>query len=365
MGMIGHKPIILAIDTSCDETSAGVTQGDRVLSNVVSSQINLHKIWGGVVPDIARRAHQERINSVIDKAFLLASRSIKMDINFRNVDAIAVTYGPGLAIALEVGIEKAKEIAIEYEKPLIAVNHLEGHLLSCLAKDKFGNKGFTLVKKDFPALGLIISGKHTEIILVNDIGDYEIVGETLDDAIGEAYDKVGRMLDLGYPAGPIVTEFAKRGDHLRFSLPIPMRNRKDSLDFSFSGLKTAVYYMIKKDLGELTKQDVYDMCASFENSAILHLQDKLELAIKKYKPNLILIGGGVASSSKVRASVRKTARNFGLKACFPSSNKLYMDNGAMIGLVAFQKYLKKDFVIKLTQLEREPRARLGSKPQVY
>jgi len=359
MGMKNYKPIILGLDTSCDETSAGVTHGDAVLSNVISSQIDLHKIWGGVVPDIARRAHQERIDEVIEKSLILASRNFKKKINLENVDAVAVTYGPGLAIALEVGIEKAKEISKKYNKPLIAVNHLEGHLLSAMAKDSLGEKGLTLSKRDFPALGLIISGKHTEIVLVRNIGDYEVVGETLDDAIGEAYDKVGRMLELGYPAGPIVTKFAKLGDSSRFSLPIPMRNKKDSLDFSFSGLKTAVYYMVKKDLGVMSKQDVYDMCASFENSAILHLQDKLELAINKYNPKLILVGGGVASSPKVRASIRKTTHNFGLKAYFPNSNKLYMDNGAMIGLVASNKYVNKDFVANLIDLEREPRASLN------
>ena len=361
MGLKTSNPIILGIDTSCDETSAGVTHGDRVLSNVISSQVNLHKIWGGVVPDIARRAHQERIDAVIEKSLMLASRNHKKSITLDNIDAVAVTYGPGLAIALEVGIEKAKEIALKNNKPLIAVNHLEGHLLSALAKDSLGQKGLILSERDFPALGLIISGKHTEIVLVNNIGDYLVVGETLDDAIGEAFDKVGRMLDLGYPAGPIVTVFAKRGDPTRFTLPIPMRNKKDSLDFSFSGLKTAVYYMLKKELTVLTKKDVYDMCASFENSAISHLQDKLELAIIKYNPTLILVGGGVASSAKVRASIRKTAGNFKLKAHFPGSNKLYMDNGAMIGLVASKKHPNNEFVDKLEKLEREPRLKLGIK----
>lgn len=359
MGVISDKPIILAIDTSCDETSAGITHGDDVLSNVISSQVSLHKIWGGVVPDIARRAHQERIDSVIEKSLLLASRSYKKRLTLENINAVAVTYGPGLAIALEVGIEKAKEISLKYEKPLIAVNHLEGHLLSATAKNSLGQKGLTLVKNDFPALGLIISGKHTEIILVNDLGEYEVVGQTLDDAIGEAFDKIGRMLDLGYPAGPVVTEFAKKGDPTRFVLPIPMRNKKDSLDFSFSGLKTAVYYLLKKELKDFSKQDTYDVCASFENSATVHLQDKLELAIIKYQPKLILVGGGVASSAKIRASIRKTAANFKLKAYFPSSSKLYMDNGAMIGLVACRRYHSKQFVESHEALEREPRANLG------
>lgn len=359
MGLI-NTPIILGIDTSCDETSAGVTLGRNVLSNVVSSQINLHKIWGGVVPDIARRAHQEKIDSVIEKSLQLASKNLKRSINFKDIDAVAVTYGPGLAIALEVGIEKAKVISRDFSKPLIAVNHLEGHLLSPLANNSLGKKGLRLNKNDFPAMGLIISGKHTEIVIVYGVGKYKIVGETLDDAIGEAFDKVGRMLDLGYPAGPVVTEFAKKGDPEKFPLPIPMRNKKDSMDFSFSGLKTAVYYKLKKELTSLSQQDVFDMCASFEKSAILHLQDKLELAIQKYNPKLILIGGGVGSSAKVRQAIRKTTSNFDLRAHFPYSKKLYMDNGAMIALVASTMYPNKKFVTNPEMLDRLPRANLAN-----
>lgn len=354
-----NTPLILAIDTSCDETSAAITHGDRILSNVISSQVNLHKIWGGVVPDIARRAHQERIDSVIEKALILATQVYKKRITLINIDAVAVTFGPGLAIALEVGITKAKEICQKYNKPLIAINHLEGHLLSATAKNSLGEKGITLKNKDFPAIGLIISGKHTEIVVVNEVGDYEVVGETLDDAIGEAYDKVGRMLDLGYPAGPIVTEFAKKGDPSKYKLPVPMRNNKESLNFSFSGLKTAVYYMLKKDLGKLSEQDVYDVAASFEKSAIAHLTDKLNAAIIKYKPKTVLVGGGVASSPAVRRAIRKLCSNFGLQAHFPYSNKLYMDNGGMIGIVASYAYDRNEILKNHETLDRNPRANLG------
>lgn len=348
-------PLILAIDTSCDETSAAITYGDRVSSNVVSSQINLHKIWGGVVPDIARRAHQEKINYVIAKALMLASRSRRREITWQEIDAVAVTYGPGLAIALEVGIAKAKELCKKYSKHMIAVNHLEGHLLSPLAKNIYGNKGITLNKKDFPLMGVIISGKHTELVIMYGLGQYEIIGETLDDAIGEAYDKTGRMLELGYPAGPIVTEFAKKGNLLKYPLPIPMHNKKDSLDFSFSGLKTAVYYLIKNKLKGLSKQDIYDISASFEYSAITHLQEKLTIALDKYRPNCVLVGGGVGASSAVRAGIRKTCQNFGLKAYFPYSKKLYMDNAAMIGVAAYYKYLRRDYVKDIEKLDRIPR----------
>lgn len=352
------NPLILGIDTSCDETSAGITSGDRILSNVVSSQVKLHEIWGGVVPDIARRAHQEKIDHVIKKAFVQASKIAGNLITLENIDAIAVTYGPGLAIALEVGINKAKELSEKYKKPLIAINHLEGHLLSALAKNSLGEQGMDLTEEDFPALGVIISGKHTDLVLVKKIGDYQVVGETLDDAIGEAYDKVGRMLDLGYPAGPVVTEMAKKGNPLKYPLPIPLHKREDTLNFSFSGLKTAVYYLITKEIKELSKQDVYDISASFEFSAITHLQEKLALAIKKYHPNTILVGGGVGASVTVRAGIRKTSQNFGLEAYFPHGKKLYMDNGAMIAHTGFYRYLAGDFVQNKGALDRQPRLSL-------
>lgn len=354
------NPIILGIDTSCDETSAGITHGDKIISNVVSSQVKLHKIWGGVVPDIARRAHQEKIDHVIEKAFVQASKVAGSKISMENIDAIAVTYGPGLAIALEVGINKAKEISKQYNKPLIAINHLEGHLLSPLAKDSLGKKGVNLKQKDFPVLGVIISGKHTELVVVEDIGKYKVVGETLDDAIGEAYDKVGRMLNLGYPAGPVLTEMAKKGNPNKYPLPIPMHNRADTLNFSFSGLKTAVYYLIKNELSELSRQDIYDIAVSFEFSAISHLQEKLALAIEKYQPKKILVGGGVGASSSVRAGIRKTSRNFELETHFPHGKKLYMDNGAMIAHAGFYKYMREEFVKDFGELDRTPRANLTS-----
>ncbi len=353
------EPLILGIDTSCDETSAGVTIGDRILSNVVSSQIKLHEVWGGVVPDIARRAHQEKIDHVINKSLKQASKAFGRNLAFGDFDAIAVTYGPGLAIALEVGINKAKELSQKFKKPLIAVNHLEGHLLSPLAKNSLGEKGIVLTEKDFPVLGVIISGKHTELVLVKGIGDYEVVGETLDDAIGEAYDKVGRMLDLGYPAGPVVTEMAKKGNSLKYPLPIPLHKRDDTMNFSFSGLKTAVYYLVTRELKELSKQDIYDVSASFEFSAITHLQEKLEIAIKKYTTKGILVGGGVGASVTVREGIRKTSRKFGLETHFPQGKKLYMDNGAMIAHAGFYRYLVGEFVDDINKLDREPRASLS------
>lgn len=359
------NPIILGIDTSCDETSAGITFGNKIFSNVISSQVKLHEVWGGVVPDIARRAHKEKIDFVIARALTQASQTRSLREKYRglalkieDIDAVAVTYGPGLAIALEVGINKAIDIAKQYNKPLIAINHLEGHLLSPLAKNSLGTKGLDLKKEDFPILGVIISGKHTDLVLVESIGKYRVVGETLDDAIGEAYDKVGRMLDLGYPAGPVLTEMAKKGDPKKYPLPIPLHNRADTLNFSFSGLKTAVYYLIKNELGELSKQDVCNVAASFEFSAISHLKEKIAIAIERHQPQKVLVGGGVGSSKAVRVGIRKISRDFGLEAHFPYGKKLYMDNGAMIAHAGFYRYLKGEFVESVNTIDREPRLSL-------
>jgi len=353
------KPVyILSIDTSCDETSAAITKDLIILSNVISTQIELHKVWGGVVPDIAKRAHQERIDLVIEKAFNNATRQAGRKLSWEDIDAVAVTFGPGLAIALEVGINKAKELAQKYDKPLIAVNHLEGHLLSALAQNAKGEATLAINAMMYPSLGVIVSGKHTELVLIKALGDYEIIGETLDDAIGEAYDKVGRMLDLGYPAGPTVSEFAKRGDKSKYAFPIPMTKNKQ-LNYSYSGLKTAVYYLIKKFPRKLTKNDVYDISASFEHSAATHLVEKIELAIMKYSPRAVLVGGGVASSPSIRRKVREVAGKHKLKTYFPFSKKLYMDNAGMIGIVGYFKLLEKDFVLNYEMLDRSPRARVG------
>lgn len=359
--MIKNKntdPIIFGIDTSCDETSAGIVQGTSVLGNAVSSQIELHRKYGGVVPGLARRLHAERIDFVISEAFKLAAKNSGKKITWDDISALAVTYGPGLAIALEVGVAKAKELAGKYRKPLIAVNHMEGHLLSSLAANSAGRSQVILSKKDFPALGVLISGKHTDLVLMDKIGHYRIIGETLDDAIGEAYDKVARMLGLGYPGGAVVTELAKKGDPLKFKLPVPMEKHA-SLNFSYSGLKTAVYYLLKslEDKGhKLNKKDIEDIAASFEFSAITELQIKLEQALKIYPVKTILVGGGVVGSAKVRAGIRKIAAGCKLPVYFPFDKKLHQDNAAMIAVAGYYKFLRKEF--SGTNIDRDPRARL-------
>lgn len=348
------EPIILAIDTSCDDTSVAVTEGLRVLANIVSSQDELHKKWGGVVPDIARHAHADRIDSVIAEAFARAGR-YKHGISWDDVDAIAVTYGPGLAIALEVGIKTAQKLAEEHKKPLIAVNHMEGHLLSALAANAAGKAPVSISEGDFPVMGLLISGGHTDLVLVHSFGRYELIGEKLDDAVGEAYDKIARMLGFGYPGGRVLTEMAKQGDPTAFDLPRPLY-KDERLAFSFSGLKTSVFYTLKelqKEQGELTKKQIVDMAASFEFAAIRHLQDKLAQALELHPVKTILLGGGVAASPKVRAGLRKTAREYGAEVFFPFGKKLYVDNAAMIGVAASFKYQRGETVKEIP--DRVPR----------
>ena len=239
---MSKDPTILSIETSLDDTCAAVTIGQRVISNVVSSQTSYHASWGGTVPDIAKRLHQEWLPKVVDRALRQAGSP--------KLDALAVTIGPGLAPSLEQGISYCKILHTKYKIPIIAVNHMEGHLLSSFAQTKTGSRG--LSNPQYPALGFLISGGHTELVLMKAMGEYELLGETLDDAAGEAYDKVARMLLLGYPGGPILAEMAKVGSPV-IHLPEPMTTRKD-LSFSFSGLKTASRRYLEREKPELTKK---------------------------------------------------------------------------------------------------------------
>ncbi len=352
--------LILAIDTSCDDTSIAITEGFKILSSVISSQDDLHKQWGGVVPGLARRAHAERIDAVLAEALTRAGKIKKRKLTVADISAIGVTYGPGLAVALEIGIKKAKELAAEYDKPLIAVNHQEGHLLSALAANSAGRSMLKPTELKFPAIGLLISGGTTQLVLVKGIGDYEIVGEKLDDAIGEAYDKVARMLGLGYPGGKTLTEFAKRGNPSAYKFPVPM-SHDPQINFSYSGLKTSVYYTVKKMTEEksLTKQQIYDLAASFEFAAIEHLKQKLALAVAKYKPEMVLLGGGVASSPKVRSELRKMLKQYNLKLYYPLPGKMFVDNAAMVGIAAHYKFERGQFSSEA--MDRVPRAEITQK----
>ncbi len=375
-----HKDFLtLGIDTSCDETSASVVRGFTVLSNVQPSQMEFHKKYGGVVPNLARLAHAERIDNVVIEALKRAGLEMK------DIDAVAVTIGPGLAIALEIGVKKAKALSVEYNKPLILINHMEGHLLSAFAERKSELKELDFETKvndqQFPTLGFLVSGSHTELILVKNWGEYEKLGETLDDSCGEAYDKCGRILGLGYPAGPIITEFAKRQrknmkieivkDNLstsvkctnkntkaEYMLPIAMI-RSGDLNFSYSGVKTAFKQLVEKLLnktishkeeieglysdkskGGLTKEQIMDLCVVFEAAALEQLKFKLRKAIQKYQPKELWLGGGVIASSRLRSEFRVICKENNIKMRFPYSKKLTGDNAAMIAVAANVKLSK-------------------------
>ena len=380
--------VILAIETSLDETCAAVTIDDRIISNVVSSQIDLHKKWGGVVPVIAKRAHEERIDSVIKEALKQAKIQLKRHAEFSSashrfriksgmtrkvqddnelfylIDAIAVTLGPGQALALEVGIRKAKEIAQTFKKPLITVSHMEGHLLSSFAKNAAGSGSkFDKNEKVFPLLGLLISGGHTQLVLVTEMGTYELLGETLDDSIGEAFDKVGRMLGLGYPGGPIIERLAKEGDEYAFNLPIPMKGRKD-LTFSYSGLKTAVRYLVDdvKKEHKFNRQTICDIAASFQRVATASLIDRLKRAVIINKPKGLLLGGGVISNVYVRNKIRSSMKTFNLPVYIPYSKKLFTDNAGMIGVAAYFKAQRGEFVSDISSVDRKPNLNFTDNP---
>ncbi|MDP2926592.1 MAG: tRNA (adenosine(37)-N6)-threonylcarbamoyltransferase complex transferase subunit TsaD [bacterium] len=355
--------IILAIDTSCDETSVAVTRDDRVLSNVIASQVEFHKEYGGVYPMLAKRKHQEFIDPAIREA-LRRGR-----VAWKDVDAMAVTVGAGLAPALEVGVAKIKELAKKYQKPVISVSHMEAHLLSSFAKNSKGNGPFLKIKPQFPILGLLVSGGHTQLVLMKDFGEYQLLGETLDDAAGEAFDKVAKMLGLGYPGGPIISELAKTGEP-KYELPVAMVNSGD-LNFSFSGLKTACLYKLQK-LGIVAdkpafakpacrsgrasagKQFYCDFAASFEKVLIESLMVKLKKAIESYRPRQIVLGGGVINNLPLRQASRKVARKYDLRVFIPHNNKLLTDNAAMVGVCAYYQAKRNDFVKDIEKLDRQP-----------
>jgi len=342
---------ILAIDTSFDETSVAISNNDNIIANKISSEIEIHKKWGGVVPSIARRLHEEKIDFVIKEALSQAKMTLT------DVDIFAVTHGPGLAIALGVGIKKIQELAKEYGKKVIAVNHMEGHIYSAFSHNSKGNPK---IKYKFPLVALLVSGKHTEIVLMKNHGSYEILGKTLDDAIGEAYDKVGRMLELGYPGGPFLEQIAENGDENKYPLPVPMTKTRNT-DMSYSGLKTAVLYLTKKVFTEdITpkekKQIISDIAASFQKSAIDSLIIKTQIALERTSKNNeikdLILAGGVAANSALRKRFRKS---FGKKyrIHFPTDKKLYGDNAGMIAVAAYQHALRKDFT-EPDKIERSP-----------
>lgn len=327
---------ILAIDTSCDETSAAITQNTKILSNRIWSQALLHASFGGVMPSLAQRQHRERIDYVINQALLNATHKMGYPHQMSDIDAIAVTIGPGLGIALGVGIDKAKELAIKYQLPLIPINHVESHLFSPLAKPNSNRHSKENI--NFPALGLVLSGGTTMLCLIKDIADYEILAETSDDALGEALDKAARLLGLGYPGGSVLEKMAKLGNPEKYKLPLPLVNDLLKNRFSYSGLKTALvrlYSTIKNP----SKQDIYDLAAGFQNIAFEHILKVLEYQIKicKFQIGNLLLGGGVANNILLKSKLRKLLKKYNIKLLTPYSKKLNGDNAAMIGICAYLK----------------------------
>ncbi len=349
---------ILAFDTSCDETSAAVLQGRKVLSNIVSSQVELHKKWGGVVPNVARRAHEENIENTYKESLKRAKLDIK------DIDAIAVTYGPGLAIDLEVGLNFAKELCIKEKKPLIPVNHMEGHLLSSLLLNSEGKGGWEKrIKDTFPALGVLASGKHTEIIYAKKLGEYQKLGYTLDDAAGECFDKVGRMLNFGYPGGPVISEFAKKAEGKeKFGLPIPME-RSGDLNFSYSGLKTACLYKVNslREEGRKDSEWVFDFCNEFVNVLVASIVVKVEKAIQDHTDvKSILVGGGVFNNQALLRKLGILAKRYRLNYLYPEK-KYRGDNASMIAIAGMRSFQEGEYIVDvedITKMEREPRLSL-------
>lgn len=361
---------ILGIETSCDETAAAVVRsGEHTASNVVLSQIGTHKIYGGVVPELASREHLRGIVPVVRAALADAGETLE------SVDAIAVTQGPGLAGALLVGVSYAKALAFALEKPLIAVNHLEGHIHAVLLEER--QRGNSEIR--FPVLALIVSGGHTHLYLCRPIEkrkglawSYELIGRTRDDAAGEAYDKVAKLLGLGYPGGPVIDKLAKHGDPRAVNFtPSHIKSKDRStgratmLDFSFSGIKTAVLRYVElnhmqpgiearrkalaqiakpmlKDYLELCDKKTLDLIASFQHSVVEDLLGKTLRAAEECAPQSLFVSGGVAANSELRTRFETEAPKAGLPVFFPS-RPLSTDNAAMIAAAAYPKFLLKDF----------------------
>ena len=307
---------IMGIESSCDETSISVVKNGReVLSNVINSQINIHELYGGVVPEIASRCHTEVINGIMKEA--LKEANVKLD----DIDAIAVTQGPGLVGALLVGVSYAKGLSFVTGKPLVPVNHIEGHIA--------GNY-LTHKKLEPPFLCLIVSGGHTHLVNVKDYQTFEVLGKTRDDAIGEAFDKVARVVGLGYPGGPKVDKLAKEGNP-NIKLPV---THFDNLDFSFSGIKTAVINLNHKD----PNINHADLCASFQKAVTEMLITNVEKALKQYNENKIVIAGGVSSNTYIRKSFENLAKELKIEVYYPEM-KLCTDNAAMIASAGYYNYI--------------------------
>ncbi len=316
---------ILAIESSCDDTSAGVILDGVVLSNIIASQA-IHAKYGGIVPEVASRMHQENISLVVDTA--LKEANVALD----ELDAIACTTGPGLMGSLTVGLSYAKGLALSLEIPFIAVNHMRAHVLSHFIDDP---------KPPFPFLCLTVSGGHTQVVLVKGNDDFEVLGQTLDDAVGEAFDKSGKLLGLPYPAGPLIDKMAKLGEP-RFKFPIP---QIEGLDFSFSGVKTAIMYFLrdetKKDSAFIEK-NINDICASIQHTLVEILTRKIIIAAAQYGIMEIAIAGGVAANSGLRDKLTSLSKEYNWNLYFPAM-QYCTDNAGMIAMAGYLQYQAGNF----------------------
>ena len=325
---------VLGIETSCDETAAAIVERDEgdkahILSNIVWSQIEDHIPYGGVVPEIAARAHVEILDGLVKRALEEANTELQ------DIDAIAATGGPGLIGGLIVGLMTAKALALAANKPFIAVNHLEGHALTAKLTNNL----------DYPYLLLLVSGGHTQVILVKGLGDYKRLGTTIDDALGEAFDKTAKLLGLPYPGGPIIEKLAAQGDNQRIELPRPLKGEK-RLDFSFSGLKTAVR-QAAMEMAPLSDKDIADIAASFELAVTDTLSDRVERSLAVFKNEYpdkeasLVVAGGVASNKAIRNSLQKLCDAHGFKFIAPPIG-LCTDNAAMIAYAGLQHFIHGD-----------------------
>ncbi len=336
-----EKKIILAIESSCDETAAAVVvNGREVLSNVIASQIETHKKFGGVVPEVASRMHIEVVDSVVKAA--LAEAEVSLD----DVDAIGVTYGPGLVGALLVGLQYAKGLALGSKKPLVGVNHIQGHISANFIEHKDLKP---------PFVSLVVSGGHTFIVHVKDYRDFEVIGQTRDDAAGEAYDKVARALGLGYPGGPKIDKLAKEGNEDAIDFP-RAKFQDDTLDFSFSGVKSAVLNYLNKAKMKDIEINKADIAASFQKAIIDVLQTNLFLTCERKGIKKIAVAGGVASNSCLRETLLREGNKREIEILFPSPI-LCTDNAAMIGSAAYFNY--QAGVVSDLDINARPNLKLG------
>lgn len=324
-----NEPIILGIESSCDDTSAAIINGNKILSNIAANQ-TVHQEYGGVVPELASRAHQQNIIPVVEKSFT------KANIQQKDISAIGFTRGPGLLGSLLVGTSFAKSLAMSLDVPLIEVNHLQAHILCHFIEDA------NPMPPKFPFLCLTVSGGHTMIVLVKDYFDMEIIGKTIDDAAGEAFDKIGKIMGLDYPAGPIIDKLAKLGNPDAFTFGKP---KLENYDYSFSGIKTSVLYFLQKQLKEnpnFIQENVENLCASVQKTIIDVLMKKLEKAAKDYDVKEVAIAGGVSANSGLREAMQNNVEKLGWKVYIPKF-EYTTDNAAMIAMVAKLKFERGEF----------------------